>query len=376
MKIIDKYIVRAFLWNYLISLCVMMSLYIIIDLYMNLDEFLKNSDPALRVVANIVSYYGCNLFVYFSQLAGLITIVAAATTLARMQRSNELPAMLASGMSLYRVAAPLIVMSLLMNGLWIVDQEFVIPGIADKLARPRDDAEGLRAYQVWFVPDGNGGLLSALNYSPASKKIRHMLVIRRSPEGSLKEVITAEMADWDPTAKVWDLTRGRSYPDMPFASNDPARQQTQIRPRSVAVYNGGLNPKELMYRQSAQWTDFLSLRQISQMQKQELGPQTRLAKVKHSRVTTPIMNVIMLIIGIYAFLHRHPRPIVNDATISLVLSGFVFATTFVATNLINCANVSSVARVAACYDLRPNGRHITGLGRDVTGCAMPRYRRR
>lgn len=335
MKIIDKYIVKAFIWNYIISLFVMVGLYVIIDLYLNLDEFLKGDDPFLQVTANIASYYGYNLFVYFSQLAGLITIVAAGTTLAKLQRSNELTALLSSGMSLYRVAAPLVVMALLMNGLWALDQEVIIPYVADKLARPRDDAAGQRAYKVWFLPDGKGGLLSALNYSPATGQVRHMLVIRRTPQGSLEEVVTAEVADWNAERNAWDLTRGKSWPDQASKSSDPAMQQTQIKPKGVSVYQGDLDPKELMFRQSSQWTDFLSLRRIAQLQKQETGPQTKLAKVKHSRVTTPIMNVIMLLIGIYAFLHRHPRPIIKDATISLVLSGITFAATFVATNLIN-----------------------------------------
>lgn len=338
MKIIDKYIIKAFLWNYIISLFVMVGLYIIIDLYVNLDDFLTGPDGQsrqfLELVTNIVSYYGYNLFVYFAQLAGLITIVAAGTTLARLQRSNELTAMLSSGMSLYRVAAPLVVMSLLMNGLWIIDQEVIIPSVADKLARPRDDAEGQRAYKVWFVPDGKAGLLSALDYSPATGQMRHMLLVRRTAEGALKEVVTAEVADWDAEQGQWALTRGRVYPNMPSMTYEPGLQLSQIRPVGLDVYQSGLDAKELMYRQSSQWTDFLSMRRISQMQKQQMGPQAKLAKVKHSRVTTPIMNVVMLVIGIFAFLHRQPRPIINDATISLVLSGLTFATTFVATNLI------------------------------------------
>ncbi len=133
MKIIDRYLIKAFLWNYFIAMFVMMGLYIIIDMYLNLDEFLRERDGFAMVVGNIASYYGYNLLLYFSQLAGLITIVAGATTMARMQRSNELTALLASGTSLHRVAAPLIVMALLMNGLWVLDQEVLIPHFADKL---------------------------------------------------------------------------------------------------------------------------------------------------------------------------------------------------------------------------------------------------
>jgi lipopolysaccharide export system permease protein len=334
MKIIDKYIIKAFLWNYFIAMFVMMGLYIIIDMYLNLDEFLKESEPVTVVVSNIASYYGHNMFLYFAQLAGLITIVAGATTMARMQRSNELTALLASGTSLHRVAAPLIVMALLMNGLWVLDQEVIIPHFADKLARPRDDMEGQRSYKIWFVQDGKGGLLSALNYSPADEQIKHMLVIRRTPSGSLQEIITAEVANWDEQRQTWNLVRGGNMYKDTKASN-PGLQQTQIQRTGVATYDSSLGPKELMYRQNSQWTDFLSLARIRQLEQDKMGPQTRLAKVKHSRVTTPIMNVVLLIIGLYAFLHCQPRPIIKDATISLVMAGICFGTTFVAINLVS-----------------------------------------
>ncbi len=334
MKIIDRYLIKAFLWNYFVAMFVMMGLYIIIDMYLNLDEFLKDRDGFAAVLANIGSYYGYNLFLYFSQLAGLITIVAGATTLARMQRSNELTALLASGTSLHRVAAPLIVMALLMNGLWVLDQEVLIPRFADKLARPRDDMDGQRAYKVWFVPDGKGGLLSALNYSPSEQRIRHLLVVRRSPEGSLQETTTAEIATWNERTGVWDLVRGTNM--RQDGNGDQAGpHRAQIQPTGVSTYASSLGPKELTYRQSAQWTDFLSLRRIQQLQQEQMGPQSRLAKVKHSRVTTPIMNVVLLVIGLYAFLHCQPRPIIKDATISLAMSGLCFAVTFVAIHLIS-----------------------------------------
>ncbi len=324
MRIIDKYIIRAFLWNYFIALSVMIGLYVIIDLYVNLDEFLKEGESVSVVVGSIVSYYGYNLFLYFAQLAGLITIVAGATTLARMQRSNELTALLASGTSLHRVAAPLIVVALMMNGLWVIDQEMIIPHVADKLARPRDDVSGQRTYKVWFVPDGKGGLLNALSYSPAERQMRHMVVIRRTQNGSLQELITAEVATWNDQRQAWDLVRGGNY----------NLQQAQIHPTGVSSYESAIGPAELAYRQSSQWTDFLSLRRIQQLQQDKMGPQSRLAKVKHSRVTTPIMNVVLLIVGLYAFLHRHPRPILKDATLSLVMSGVCFATTFIAVNMV------------------------------------------
>ncbi|MFQ6048365.1 MAG: hypothetical protein ACE5K7_03265, partial [Phycisphaerae bacterium] len=81
MRIIDRYIIGAFVVNYLISLAVLMSLLIVVDLFVNLGEFTESGLPVGQVLRNIASYYGYNLFLYFAWLAGAITLVASAFTL-------------------------------------------------------------------------------------------------------------------------------------------------------------------------------------------------------------------------------------------------------------------------------------------------------
>jgi len=335
MRILDKYIIRTFLWHYFIALFVMIGLYILVHLYLNLDEFTEEGQSAWHMAGNILRYYTYNLFLYFAQLAGLITIVGAAATLAKLQRANELTAILASGTSLYRVAAPILVMGLCMNGLWLVNQELIIPRIADRLARPPEDVQGTRSYHIRFVPDGEGGLLFARSYLPAKKQMRRMLLIRRDERGSLREILTADVATWDPQHRLWRLQRGARILKPEGNENDPALGQSRIERIGVTTYRTPLGPEELMQRQAAQWIEYLSLRQITQLQKRKMAPPIRLAKVKHARVTAPIMNMIMLVIGIYAFLHRAPRPIIADAGLSLLMCGTTFALTFVASNVVD-----------------------------------------
>ena len=100
-----------------------------------------------------MSYYGYNVFLYFAQISGAITLFAAACTLARMQKSNELVGIMAAGTSLYRVAVPVVLVGLATNLLWVIDQEVVIPLIAPKLARAHEDVEGDRARNLYFVED-------------------------------------------------------------------------------------------------------------------------------------------------------------------------------------------------------------------------------
>jgi lipopolysaccharide export LptBFGC system permease protein LptF len=104
MKILDRYVAKNFLIGYAISFGVLIGLRIIIDLFVNLDEFTEHADlGALAVIKNVLSFYCLNITLYFRDFAGMITVVAAAFSLGKMVRSNELVAVMASGVSLKRV---------------------------------------------------------------------------------------------------------------------------------------------------------------------------------------------------------------------------------------------------------------------------------
>jgi len=100
MKILDRYVMKNFLIGYAIAFCVLIGLRIIIDLFVNLDEFTEHIElGTLTVIKNILIFYALNSTLYFRDFAGMITVVAAAFTFNKMVRYNELVAVMASGVS-------------------------------------------------------------------------------------------------------------------------------------------------------------------------------------------------------------------------------------------------------------------------------------
>ncbi|MDP6045632.1 MAG: LptF/LptG family permease [Phycisphaerae bacterium] len=151
MKTLDRYIVRTFLSTAILFLLVMMMLRIVLDLFTNVDEFTEQSGTFVRVMSDIWEYYATHSLVYFIELGGLIIVASAGFSLARMNHTNELTAMLASGVSLHRVVLPIIICSMLMGGLIILDQELLVPRVAHLLIRDHDNV-GDRAKKELRVP--------------------------------------------------------------------------------------------------------------------------------------------------------------------------------------------------------------------------------
>ena len=180
MKILDRYVAKNFIIGYVIAFGVLMGLRVITDLFVNLDEFTERADiDTAAVIKNILMFYSYNCTLYFRDFAGMITAVAAAFSFGRMVRSNELVAVMASGISLKRIIAPIVFLALLLTGVLIIDQEFLIPPLADKLVRSHDDLPGQESYDVRFIGDQNGSLINSQRFEVGTRTLHSPTILLR-----------------------------------------------------------------------------------------------------------------------------------------------------------------------------------------------------
>ena len=180
MKILDRYVAKNFLVGYAIAFCVLIGLRIIIDLFVHLDEFTEHADlTAMAVIKNMLVFYTLNCTLYFREFAGMITVVAASFSFGKMVRSNELVAVMASGVSLKRVIGPIVLLALMLTGLLVIDQEFIIPSLADKLVRSHDDIPGQESYNIKCISDGNGSLIFSPRFEVGTSTLYSPTIITR-----------------------------------------------------------------------------------------------------------------------------------------------------------------------------------------------------
>jgi len=330
LRTLDRYLLRSFVSNYVLSLFVLISLYVVLDLFVNLDEFTKDNKGFVEAILDIFDYYIYNVPVYFSQLSGVIATFAACLTLARMQRLNEITAFLASGTSTYRLAAPIVVAGLVMNLLLVANYEVILPGIAPKLARTRDDVEGAKVHEVWFVRDGENRLISAKQFSPKEQRIGKLLVMELSPDpgdkGALRDVVLADKADWNQEKRGWDLTNGLRF--SVAAQGEGVFGRNWMVKERVAFYDSTLVPDDIKLRQTTQWLAFLSTSQLNALAEHGEVDRLRVAQIKHRRFTEPIGNMLLLLLGLPFFMNRLPVSILTQGGKALLMCAICFLVTF------------------------------------------------
>jgi len=324
MKILDKYVAKNFLIGYAVTFFVLMGLRIIIDLFVNLDEFAEHTDLGTwAVIANILTFYGLNSTVYFRDFAGMMTVVAAAFSLGKMVRCNELVAVMASGVSLKRAIAPILILAILLTGLLLFDQEIAIPLLSDKLVRTRDAIPGQESYDVWFINDDNGSLICCKRFDVKTSTLyKPTIIVRSKKNGSVWDTlgrIDAETAVYDPQGRKWILTDGR------FTSKQSSRDTKQI-----ASYASDITPKDIPVRRKSEHKTLLSSAQLSALaaQGQKIKDLSQLYSQKHFRITEPIINFVMLMISLPILVCRDPKTMKSAIVISFLITAACLIVSF------------------------------------------------
>jgi len=326
MKILDKYVAKNFLTGYLISFSVLMGLRIMIDLFVNIDEFTENAQlTTAQMLANIGAYYGRHSFLYFRDFAGMITVIAAVFSLGKMTKHNELTAIMASGVSLKRVIAPILFLSLVFTGFHIIDEEFIIPPMADKLVRSHDDVDETLTYDLWFLSDSQGNLFCSQQYKVREEVIINPSIITRArKEGSIlwdvTGVIKADSAKYDHEKNSWTLKNGmfltisRHLAEMPY--------------QPVSSCPSDLTPKDIPVRRQSAHMDLLSSYDLMRLARQNPKDLARLYAQKNFRLTDPIINFIMLMISLPLLVCRDPKNLKSAVFVSFGLTSLCYILTF------------------------------------------------
>ena len=135
LKKLDQYVIAQFCLVLSISILGFISIFIIVDLIENLDRFMDNKVPAQIVI----KYYIYTLPYFTSIGLPMAVLISTVFSLGGVVKRNEWTAIKASGVSLYRVALPLIVCGIVLSGIsFMLDNKLVAYGNEKRFEIDRD----------------------------------------------------------------------------------------------------------------------------------------------------------------------------------------------------------------------------------------------
>jgi len=206
LKLLDRYILRKFLSIFFLTLLAFLVIFNIVDLIEKLDKFLKNQLPP-----KLIAQYYLNLLPFYANLAlPMALLLAAVFTIGTFVKHNELTAIKSSGISLYRVATPMLIVGFLLSVGSIFFEDLVV--IPATRVRMGIEANNLRRYryaeQTIFTnimfqdsPECNI-VISIFN---RRENAAFNVTIQYSQQQRLQRRLDARRMFWLPDQKLWQI---------------------------------------------------------------------------------------------------------------------------------------------------------------------------
>ncbi len=123
MMILKKYVLFLFLRVYLLTATGLIGIFLIVDFFERVDEFMAKNAPLI----DLASYYVYKIPFVTNYMAPQAVLLATVITLASLAKQNEFTAMKACGISVTGITFPIIGASVLIALLVLVCSEFVSP---------------------------------------------------------------------------------------------------------------------------------------------------------------------------------------------------------------------------------------------------------
>ena len=140
--LIDRYLFRAQLQAFCIVFLSLAGLTFIIDAFTNLEEFVSHGEQAGGLARVLGKYYGYRLISFFDATSPVISLASGMFALSWLERHNELTALLAAGITRWRIARTAILFTAVVSLMAMTNRELILPSIRSEIARNAQDLSG------------------------------------------------------------------------------------------------------------------------------------------------------------------------------------------------------------------------------------------
>jgi LPS export ABC transporter permease LptG/LPS export ABC transporter permease LptF len=213
--ILDDYVLREFLKIFAMVLVSFVGIFLVFTFFELLGDIIRNRTPLVTVGEYLINLTPSML--YTSTPLGVL--VAVLVTFGVLTRTNELTAMKATGISLYRVMVPVLVVSaLLAVALFLFDESY-LPTANRRQEALRSVIKGrpaqtfLRPDRKWIFgrqdPGKPGRIFYYQFFDPTQDRFANLTVFEFDPENfSLSRRIFASSVHWEPQLQQWVFEHG------------------------------------------------------------------------------------------------------------------------------------------------------------------------
>jgi LPS export ABC transporter permease LptF/LPS export ABC transporter permease LptG len=337
--ILDDYVLREFLTTFGLVLVSFVVLLLFFTFFELLQDIIRNRTPLVTVGEYLINLTPSMIY----NITPLAVLVAALVTFGVLNRTNELTAMKATGISLYRVIVPiLLIAAILAASLFLFDQSY-LPNANRRQEALRSVIKGKpaqtfsRPEHQWIFgqqqPGKPGRIFYYEFFDPDHARFANIWVFEFDPNSfSITRRIFATSAHWEPQLDQWIFEQGweRNF------SGDTVLNYTPFKVASFPEITEQPDYFSRETRQSQEMT-FGELKHYIVDLRQRGFDTTRLSVQLNRKLAFPLITLVMAILGVPFALFMGKRGSLTGvaAAIGLAITYWVVADTFEALGNVN-----------------------------------------
>jgi lipopolysaccharide export system permease protein len=299
MKILTIYVLETFAKILAFVFPVVVSLYLVVEFVERIDDFLQHQAS----LGTILLYFLFRTPIVSIQVGPLAVLMSVALSLALLQRSREIIALLASGINPWRIIYPLLIGAMFTAGMSLGAEELILPGAHRALMSLQKDGQHappqdvlIQQGEIWFRARPDTFVHIEL-LDPSAERIHGLTIYRKNAVGELVEQIYAREAVW--SSGHWILLEG-------MISRLQGQLTTHVENFTRLEMAIGMEPSGLRSLFTPPSHMSLSdLRSYIKRLRNRGVDMTIYARDFQTKLANPFMGLVMAIIGLAAMWGTH-----------------------------------------------------------------------
>jgi lipopolysaccharide export system permease protein len=291
-RILYRYVTREYLKTFALSLCSLILIYVIVLFFQKVNVFIRYEAPFYLVFEYLLFKIPEVTFQWTLPYAVLLSTLL---TLGGLARHSEITALKAGGISLYRITLPVFLIALLVSFFSFLGNEYLVPFanqttryLLDVKVRKEKPVTFFKNYKIWYRSGPRIFNIQLLD--PEKKTLKGFTLYQFNDRFECVQRVDAREVHWRNggwrlySGAVRELDSDNSLKTTLFREMDFPMTETWESFRKIER-----DPEEISYSELRTY--------IQRIQSSGYDATRYLVKL-HSKLSYPLLNLIMVLIGI------------------------------------------------------------------------------
>ncbi len=295
--ILDRYLGVGFLRIFFASLICCTALFAIVEFFDRIGVFLDTGTP----VSIVAGYFFYKIPLAISRVIGFATLFSTLFCLGMLAKTQEITAMRSSGLSVQRIALPLLLISLLISAFTFLWNEGLVPAFAHRAetlykteVKKKQQQSLYGTHDIWIR--GDGSFINIDNFDIKTNTLEGVKIFFLNRDFSLRSLVEISTARWN--GRSWDF---REATEWNFLPDGKMAKRAFDRAAPISETPDDL---KLLVRDPEEFTYFDLQKQISDMRNKGIDTTTYEVDLQ-IKLAIPFVSLLMVLLAVPFALKKH-----------------------------------------------------------------------